>query len=426
MDNLASPTGSGLTSAQDAYFNYLTSPSGGNRSAADAMKYVSGLNDYQALASLSVQQGKPQYISSNPTFTPEDVSTQMGLLQSQYGMPITNYADPTANNSNGSAGGGALPTSSGMISNAINNQGEAPQSAAMPSPQNSALQSATVQQNTPSTGFGNPFQYDQQNPYLNGMADSIKNQVNDNLSRNILPNIAGGAQMVGGFGGSRQGVVEANALKDANQQLSNSLSNLYYGDYNNAMSRQLQKYSSDQGYDISQGNLALGNKNSDQNYNLGVGNLGLGLYNAANNYNLGLGSLALGNKNADNSFYTAQRGLDLNATQLGANLFNMGNQGYMGQGTGVYNLGLTQQQAPWQTVNNMNAAVTPYTGYGSTSMTQGTNQAANIAGGALMGSQLYKNLGLSGGSTSGSGNDYTVIGGGLGLQAPNTGFWKTN
>lgn len=212
--------------------------------------------------------------------------------------------------------------------------------------------SQPVQQNAPqqtqsnlgltaSNTFGNPWAYDQKNPYLSQMADTIKSQVNDNLTRNILPNISAGAQLTGGFGGSRQGVIEANALKDANQTLSNSLSNMYYGDYNNAMNRQLGKYQADQG------------------------------------------------------FYTAQRGLDLNQAALGANLFSQGNSGYMGQGQGVYNLGLTQQQAPWQTTNNMNSAMTPYTGYGSTSMTQNGSMGANIAGGALMGSQLYKNLGLS-------------------------------
>lgn len=226
----------------------------------------------------------------------------------------------------------------GLPDNYLNPQANQPVQQAMPD-----------QQSQPNLGmggglnstFGNPFAYDQKNPYLQQMSDSITNQVTDNLNRNILPNIAGGAQLVGGYGGSRQGVVEANALNDANKALSNSLTNMYYGDYNNAMNRQLSKYQGDQG------------------------------------------------------FYTAQRGLDLNATQLGANLFNMGNQGYMGQGTGVYNLGLTQQQAPWQTVNNMNAAVTPYTGYGSTSMTQASSPYANFAGGALIGNQLYKNLGLN-------------------------------
>ena len=174
------------------------------------------------------------------------------------------------------------------------------------------------------------------------MADTIKGQVNDNLQRNILPNIGAGAQLVGGYGGSRQGVVEANALKDANQTLSNSLTNMYYGDYNNSMNRQLQRYGMDR------------------------------------SYNLGLGGLQLGNRNTD-----------LNAVQLGANLVNQSNQGYLGQGQGIYNLGLTAQQAPWQTVNGMNSATQPYTGFGTTTSNNNGNAGAGFLGGAIAGGQLY-------------------------------------
>ena len=206
----------------------------------------------------------------------------------------------------------------------------------------------------------NPFSYDQKNPYLSQMADTIKGQVNDNLQRNILPNIGAGAQLVGGYGGSRQGVVEANALKDANTTLSNSLTNMYYGDYNNAMNRQLQQYG------------------MDKSYNLGLGNLALGFQNSGNNFALGMGNLALGNRNTD-----------LSSVQLGANLVNQSNQGYLNQGQGIYNLGLTAQQAPWQTVNGMNSATQPYTGFGTTTSNNNGNAGAGFLGGAIAGGQLY-------------------------------------
>lgn len=187
----------------------------------------------------------------------------------------------------------------------------------------------------PSNPFGNPFAFSQQNPYLDQMSQAVTTQVNDNLNRNILPQIASGAMAAGGFGGSRQGVVEANALKDANQGLANSLTSMRYGDYNNQMNRQLQKYQGDQG------------------------------------------------------FYTAQRGLDLQQTQLGANLFQQGNTGMLGQGQGVYNLGLTTQQAPWQVMGNFSGVSQPYTGFGTTTGTQTGSAGAGFLGGALGGSQLY-------------------------------------
>ena len=196
--------------------------------------------------------------------------------------------------------------------------------------------------NPAATKFDNPFAFSQQNPYLDQMSQSITSQVTDNLNRNIMPQIASGAQLAGGFGGSRQGVVEANALKDANQGLSNSLTAMRFGDYNNQMGRQLQKYGMDQ------------------------------------SYNLGLGQLQLGNRNTD-----------LNQVQLGANLFQNGNTGFMNTGSGVYNLGLTQQQAPWQVSGNLNNTMTPYTGLGSTTGNYAGNPAAGALGGAVAGSQLY-------------------------------------
>jgi hypothetical protein len=137
-------------------------------------------------------------------------------------------------------------------------------------------------------------------------------------------------------------VVEANALNDANKQAANALTGMYYGDYNNAMNRQLQKYGQDQGY------------------------------------NLGMGNLQLGNRNAD-----------MNQMQLGANLFQQGNAGTLGQGQGMYNLGLTSQQAPWQAYQNFGNVAQPYTGFGSTTGTSADSPAAGFMGGAVGASQLY-------------------------------------
>jgi hypothetical protein len=185
------------------------------------------------------------------------------------------------------------------------------------------------------------------NPFQSQMFDSVTNQVTDNLNRNILPGLRSAATATGGYGGSRQGVVEANALKDANQGLSNTLGSIQYGDWNNYQNRMLQ------------------NKGMDQSYNLGM-------------------------TNANNSFYTAQRGQDLQQTDLGARLYSLGTGGLVDQGQGVYNLGLTQQQAPWQTLAGFNNVSSPYTGYGSTSGTQAGSPLANAAGGAMMGGQMYQ------------------------------------
>lgn len=187
-----------------------------------------------------------------------------------------------------------------------------------------------------------PFAYNQKNPYLDEMSQVITGQVNDNLTRKVLPGIASSAMQAGGFGGSRQGVVEANALNDANRGLSDALTNMRFGDYNNTMNRQLQKYGMDQ------------------------------------NYNLGMGGLQLGNRNAD-----------MNQVQLGANLFQQSNQGMMRQGQGIYDLGTTGQQAPWQTLQNFGDVARPFSGNASTTQNESGSAGAGFLGGALAGSQTY-------------------------------------
>lgn len=174
----------------------------------------------------------------------------------------------------------------------------------------------------------------QQNPYLSQMGDVLTSRVTDNLNRQIMPGIRSNAIAAGGFGGSRQGVVEANALKDANQTISDALTGAYFQDFTNQMNRNLQQYGQNQ------------------------------------------------------NFYTNQRGQDLSQAALGASLYQQGNTGFLGQGQGIYGLGTTQQQAPWQTINNANAGLGQWSGYGTTTSANTGGGAQGVAGGALAGAQL--------------------------------------
>lgn len=245
-----------------------------------------------------------------------------------------------------------------------------------------------------------PTKY-QANPYLGQMGKSITGQVTENLLRNVMPEIRNGAQAAGGFGGSRQGVVEANALKDASKSISDSLTGMYFGDYTNAMNRNLQQYGMDQNFNMGLGQLGLNAQNAARNYNLGVGQLDLGNQNSLQNYNLGLGQLALGNQNSLQNFYSTNRGQDLQQTQLGASLMNMGNQGFLSQGQGLYGLGQTQQQAPWNTINNANAGLGQWSGYGTTTSANQGGGAQGVLGGALAGGQLGNLWGGAGSSQLG-------------------------
>jgi hypothetical protein len=126
------------------------------------------------------------------------------------------------------------------------------------------------------------------NPYLGDMAGSITNRVTDNMQRRVLPSIGYGMQAAGGYGNSRQGVLEANAVKDMNQGLGDSLAGLY-----------------GQSYQFDQGN-------------------------------------ATAQRGQDMNFYTQQRGQDQTGLALGASLYGAGT-------TGMWDpiKGATAAYSPW-------------------------------------------------------------------------------
>lgn len=141
-------------------------------------------------------------------------------------------------------------------------------------------------------------------PYVDQMAQGITSQMNDNWNRNLAPSIRSGAMAAGGFGGSRQGVVEANGLNDMNRSLGQNLTNLYNSDYQSQMGRNLQQYQGDQSY-----NLGLaGNQ-------LGWGNLNANINNSNNNNQLNWANFGL------NAYNTQQQG-NQNAINQSGNMYN--------------------------------------------------------------------------------------------------------
>ena len=191
-----------------------------------------------------------------------------------------------------------------------------------------------------------------QNPYLTQMGNTLVGQMTDNFARRVMPSIASGAMATGGFGGSRQGVVEANAMNDLNQQIGGALANLYGGGFNTALT-----------YD-------LGLRNNDLGY------AGLDAQINQNNFN---------NRLAGANF--------------GLNLFN---QGMANNQTGI-NAGTNIQNTPmnyWSQFANQYNGIGQ--GYGST--TGSTSQQGNPVMGALGGAQLGSRLGsMWGGSPNAAG-----------------------
>lgn len=132
----------------------------------------------------------------------------------------------------------------------------------------------------------------QQNPYLKQIGIDVGNQMFDQWSRNTMPSIRSGAMVAGGFGGSRQGVVEANGFNDMNRQYGRALTRMYGNDWSNQQGRNLQQQGINNSYDLGLRSSDLGFSNLDANINqqnfnnnLAGANFGMGVYGMMNGMN---------------------------------------------------------------------------------------------------------------------------------------------
>ena len=222
----------------------------------------------------------------------------------------------------------------------------------------SAQQGGSTRLGTPSTGGIANFQAGpqtgtqtgasftstiQQNPYAQQMANTLGQQMGEQFQRQIAPQIASGAQLAGGYGGSRQGVLEANAANDLSQNTGQAIGTLL-------------------------GNLY----GQDLSYNLGMGNLGLGYANLDRNIN---------NDNNQWGLQGAQLGMQLQDRQLQQNQLGLG------YGTQIYN-------QPWNNLNQYGGLYNQIgQGFGSQTQSGGGNPLMGALGGAQLGSQLGGKLG---------------------------------
>lgn len=212
-----------------------------------------------------------------------------------------------------------------------------------------------------------------QNPYLYQMGDALVQQNTQNFNRNVMPRIGSAAMATNGYGGSRQGVVEANAISDLNTANANGLASLYGGGYNTNLQ-----------YD-------LGRRNND-----------LGYFGAANSYNLGMGNLGLGyagldRQIANDNMSWGQQGYNNNMGLWGQLMNN--NQTGLGAGQGIQNTPMNY----WQQFGNQYNSIGQ--GYGTQTSSGGGNPIMGALGGAQLGSQVanWWNSGGSGNATTANG-----------------------
>lgn len=113
--------------------------------------------------------------------------------------------------------------------------------------------------NTGNQGLGGAAQYLWDNPNTMAMGNELTRNVNNNLQRNILPGIRGGAMASGGVGGSRQGVAEGLATGESMRGLAGALAGLYGNQYNQDRQYGLQNDALDLSvYGVNQGVMRQG------------------------------------------------------------------------------------------------------------------------------------------------------------------------
>lgn len=112
------------------------------------------------------------------------------------------------------------------------------------------------------------------NPYLQQMGDMMAGTMTNNWQRQVQPQIASGAMATGGYGGSRQGVVEANSANDLNNGIGAALASLYGNGYNTGLQYDLGLRNNQLGY----ANLDRNINNDNLNWQMQGANLGLNIY----------------------------------------------------------------------------------------------------------------------------------------------------
>lgn len=170
-----------------------------------------------------------------------------------------------------------------------------------------------------------------QNPYLQQQGDQMAQQMTQNLQRNVLPRIGSQAMASGGYGGSRQGVVESNAMSDMNSSLASGLTNLYSNGYNQNLQYDLGRRGNDLGYysatnqnNQAMGNLGLGYAGLDRQIN----NDNLAWQQQGYNNNMGLWNQQMTNNQTGINAGTQIQNTPMNYLNQFGNLYNSIGQGY--------------------------------------------------------------------------------------------------
>ena len=157
-------------------------------------------------------QGAPDYYQGQ-TYTPFNDAQNTAVAG------ITNYANSNAAN----AGANAYRTVGNTLVDRLNN-GTDWNAAPMQSVTGANVQGPTADY---SPALNQALSGSPNNPWLDQQANGIVDKITRNYQENIAPATRAGAEMAGQYGSSRQGIAEGVQQRGMNDDIANTLANLY-------------------------------------------------------------------------------------------------------------------------------------------------------------------------------------------------------
>ena len=237
--------------------------------------------------------------------------------------------------------------------------------------------------NDPSKAYQSLLTGDVTNPYLKNIANDNFTMANRNLLENVIPGINSGATNSGQFGSSRQGIAQGLAMSRLNQDVTAANNSMFGNAYQQAQGNMLGAAGQLGGFAM---NAATTNANNNTNVNMRNAELSqqAAAQNAANklstqqfNANLGLqnNSQRLGQMNSAADWLNSSNNMQNTAIKNSLDLANYGN---------TYKT---------DALNNYTNTIGKFAGMGgTTSQPYYTNPTNNLLGGAIAGSQIFKNI----------------------------------
>lgn len=216
---------------------------------------------------------------------------------------------------------------------------------------------------------------------LDPVVQNAARRMSDQFNEQVMPGINQGATASGQYGSSRQGIAQGLAMKGLSQSIGDMTGNMYNNAYNNAQNLMGNAAGQLGGYATS-----MANNNAALATQVNMANAA-----AAN-------QAAIANQNAQataNSQAMQNYNNQVGAMNTAGNLYNstLGNVANLGM-SGI-NAANNANNYNWQQLGNYQSAVQPFASMGSTQSTPYyNNPMAGALGGAYLGTQIAKNLGV--------------------------------